>query len=213
MGLYREFIRLFLVVFLFVLPFSIYAENSTLTNLYFSAETGWSAMAHNHVSPYQFKGQKNLGYRFSMGYLFPLPNQFKFGPEIGFGYYGKISYENQTKLVVYYKSFGWSTLANLSYKMRPKIDLALKGGVTEVIQHYDIVGPKVTRGGFYQRAFSPTLILASSYSFSKHISLALSYTHIFAHHAPLTSDPKFTYTNVNQICSINAVMAGFNYSV
>lgn len=213
MYLYKECNKLFLAGFLLVLPFTIDAKESNLTKLYFSAETGWTAMTHNHVSPYQFKDQKNLGYRFSMGYLFPLPNQLKLGPEINFSYYGKINYENPTHLVVSYKSHGWSALANLSYKMRPKIDLALKGGFTEVSQHYGILSPNVTQGGFYQRAFSPTLILASSYSFARHLSLALSYSHVFAHNAPLSSKPEFTFTNVNQICSVDTVMVGFNYLV
>jgi OOP family OmpA-OmpF porin len=213
MRLLREFNKLFIVIFLLGLSCQTYAENNTLTNLYFSAETGWSAMAHGHVSPYQFKDQKNFGYRLSMGYLFLLSNKFELGPEVGYGYYGKISYANPTNLVVYYESYGWSALANLTYEVTPKIDLTLKGGVTEVSQHYDIAGPGVTTGGFYQRAFSPTLIVATSYSLSQHTSIDLSYTHIFANSAPLTSDPHFTFTNVNQICSVNAVMAGITYSV
>ena len=174
---------------------------------------GWSSMAHGYVSPYQFNGQKNFGYRLSMGYLFPLSDTFKFGPEVGYGYYGKISYKNQTNLVVYYESYGWNTVANLTYKMTPKIDLALKGGVTEISQHYDIAGPNVTTGGFYQRAFSPTFIFTSSYYLSKHASVGISYTHIFANSAPLTSDSQFTFTNVNQICSVNAAMVVITYSV
>lgn len=213
MRLSRKFNKLFIVIFLLAFTCSTYAENNNLTNLYFSVETGWSAMAHEHVSPYQFKDQKNFGYRLSMGYLFPLSDKFEFGPEVGYGYYGKISYENPTNLVVYYESYGWSALANLTYKLTPKFDLALKGGVTQVSQHYDISGPNVTTGGFYQHAFSPTLIVATSYYLSQHTSIGLSYTHIFANSAPLTSDPNFTFTNVNQICSVNAVMAGITYSV
>lgn len=213
MLLTREFNKLWIVIFLLALTSSTYAENNHLTNLYFSAERGWSAMAHGHVSPYQFKDQKNLGYRLSMGYLFPLADKFELGPEIGYGYYGQISYANPANLVVHYDSHGWNVLANLIYKVIPKTDLVLKGGFTEVSQHYDISGPNVTRGGFYQREFSPTVIVASSYSLTQHTAVDLSYTHIFAHPAPLSSDPNFTFTNVNQICSVNAVMIGIIYSV
>jgi len=213
MRLLRELNRLLMVFSLLVLTCAAYAENHTLKNLYFSAETGWSTMAHGHVSPYQFKDQKNFGYHLSMGYLFPISDKFKFGPEIGYGYYGKISYANPTNLIVYYESYGWSTLANLTYKATRKIDLALKGGFTEVSQHYDISGPNVTTGGFYQRAFNPTIVIASSYSLSQHTSIGLMYTHIFGNSAPLTSDPHFTFRNVNQICSVNAVMVGVAYSV
>lgn len=213
MRLSMKFNKLLIAIFLLVLICPTYAGNNQLKNLYFSAETGWSAMADGHVSPYQFNDQKNWGYRLLMGYLFPLSDKFGLGPEIGYGYYGKISYENPTNLVAYYESYGWSVLANLTYKVTSKIDLALKGGGTEISQHYDISGPNVTTGGFYQRAFSPTLIVSSSYYLLKHVSVGLSYTHIFANSAPLSSDPHFTFTNVDQICSVNAVMVVVTYSV
>jgi OOP family OmpA-OmpF porin len=213
MYLPREYNKLFIIFFLLSLVCPIYAENNRLANLYFSAETGWSVMQHGDVSPYQFKDQENIGYRLAMGYLFPLSDKFRLGPEVGYGYYGKISYENLSNLTVYYKSYGWSPLANLTYKITPKVSLALKGGVTELLQHYDISGPNVTPGGFYQRAFSPTLIIGSLYNLSKHTSVGLNYTHIFANNAPLTSDTYFTFRNVNQICSVNAVMAIITYSI
>lgn len=187
--------------------------NNALTNLYLSAEGGWSAMAHGRVSPYQFNGKKNLGYRLAIGYSFSLADKIELGPELGYGHYGKISYADPSNLIAYYESRGWSALANLNYHLSPKVDLALKGGVTEVSQHYDIAGPNVTPGGFYQQAFRPTLVLSSSYSLSTHTSIGLSYTHIFANTAPLSSDPNFTFTNVNQICSVNAVMAVVTYRI
>ena len=213
MRLSKEFNKLLNVIFLLAIMRSAYAANNTLTNLYFSAETGWSSMAHGHISPYQFKDQNNFGYRLSMGYLFSFSYHFKLGPEVGYGYYGKISYKNPTDLTVNYASYGWNALANLTYEVTPKVDLALKGGITEIFQHYDIVGSNVTAGGFYQRAFSPALIFAGQYYISKHTSIGLSYTHVFANSAPLTSSPNFTFTNVNQICSVNAVMAIITYSI
>lgn len=182
-------------------------------HLFITAESGWSNMANGHVSPYQAKDKKQFGYRMSMGYLFNINTKFSLGPEIAYGYYGKISYQNPASLVVYYESTGWSALASLKHKTTNLINLYLKTGVTDVYQQYDISGPNTTRGGFYQHKFSPTIIAAGSYNLTQQAELILSYTHIFANRAPLSGSSKFTFTNVDQITTIDAVMVGIVYNV
>lgn len=197
----------------FVLSVSTIANANHVESLYFSVESGWSSMANGHVSPYRFKYKKHFGYRAAMGYLFPLPYNFSLGPEISYGYYGQESYQNLTGLVVYYESTGWSLLANLQHPVTNAVNLKFKAGLTAMYQQYDIAGPNVTQGGFYERKISPTIIFAASYNMTPHTDLSISYTHIFAAKAPLTGDPQFTFTNVNRIASIDAVMLGVAYTV
>lgn len=189
------------------------ASQSKPSPLYFSAETGWSSMASGHVSPYRFIYKKTFGYRTALGYLFPINNKWRLGPEVGYGYYGQINYENPTGLVVYYMSTGWSALGNLSYSLTDSVNLYLKGGATEVFQQYDISGANVTRGGFYQRKFCPTVVVATSYNLTDSTALSISYTHIFAKSAPLSSKSDFTFTNVNEVVSVNAIMAGVIFNI
>lgn len=202
----------------FVIALSTFATiaNATQNNnqsLYFAAESGWSNMASGHVSPYRFLYKKSFGYRAAMGYLFPLNTAFSLGPEIAYGYYGLISYQNTSGIVVHYESTGWSALASLKHALTNCIDLYLKGGVTEVFQQYEAFGPNVTKGGFYQRKFCPSIIAAGSYNLTPHTALSLSYTHIFANSAPLTSKTQLTFTDVNEISSIDAVMVGVIYKI
>lgn len=186
---------------------------ASANSLYFASESGWSSMASGHVSPYQLTYKKYFGYRASIGYLFPIQTKFSIGPEISYGYYGLISYKNPSNLVVYYESTGWSILANLKHATTNYINLFLKAGITDVFQHYDISGPGVTRGGFYQQKLSPTIIVASSYNMTQHAALSLSYTHIFGNSSPLTSSSQLTFTDINQIASVNTVMLGVIYLI
>lgn len=190
-----------------------FATQNNNQSLYFAAESGWSSMASGHVSPYRFLYKKSFGYRAAMGYLFPLNATFSLGPEVAYGYYGLISYVNSTGIVVHYESTGWSVLANLKHALTNHIDLYLKGGFTEIFQQYETFGPNVTKGGFYQRKFCPSIIAAGAYNLTQHIALSLSYTHIFANSAPLTSKSQFTFTNVNEISSVDAIMVGIIFDI
>jgi opacity protein-like surface antigen len=190
------------------------ATSTIPTPLFLSAEAGWSNMASGHVSPYTVHYKKNFGYRAGLGYLFEINKSFSLGPEIAYGYYGLISYVNPNNLVAYYESTGWSVLADLKYTAINPVSFYLKAGATELFQHYDISdAPGLTRGGYYQRKVSPTIIAAAAYNLTQHTALSLSYTHIFANSAPLSGKPKFTYTNVNEVVSVDAVMVGVVYSV
>ena len=211
MEIIRHHLKVLCVYLALSMP--IVANANQDASLYFSAESGWSSMANGQVSPYQFKNIKYFGYRAAMGYLFPLQYNFSLGPEIAYGYYGQESYANVTGLVVYYESTGWSLLANLQYPVTKVININLKAGLTAMYQQYDITGPNVTRGGFYERKISPTIIVSASYNMTLHTALSISYTHIFAEKAPLSSDPQFTFTDVNRITSVDAGMLGLTYSV
>ena len=192
-----------------------YAMESSVNSLYFAAESGWSSMASGHVPPYQFTYKKSFGYRASMGYLFLIPARFSIGPEISYGYYGLISYKNPSDLAVHYESTGWSLLANLKHATTNYINLYLKAGITDVFQHYDISGPgaSITRGGFYQQKLCPTIIAAGSYDMTQHTAVSLSYTHIFGNSSPLTNNSQLTFTDINQIASVNSVMLGIIYLI
>ena len=213
MNLVRKLNHSLLVVSISAITSPVNAAPGDSRPLFFTAETGWSNMANGHVSPNQTKDKKQFGYRMSMGYLFNINTKFSLGPEVAYGYYGKISYQNPIGLVVYYESTGWSLLASVKHKTTNLINLYLKAGATEVSQHYDITGPNTVQGGFYQHKFSPTIIAAGSYNLTQHVELIASYTHIFANRAPLSGKPQLTYTNVDQITTIDAVMLGVVYNV
>jgi hypothetical protein len=176
-------------------------------------ELGWSNMASAHVDPYQFKNKQIFGYRISMGYLFPINPLLYFGPEIGYGYYGKVSYTNAAGLISNYNLAGWDILASLKYKLDTQLNLYFKAGAADLNQQLVIVGPGATPDGFYQRAFKPMVALAASYNLLQQMELSLGYTHIFANRAPLTSNQQFTFTNVNQLCSVDALMLGISYFI
>lgn len=194
----------------FLLSTASFAENN---DLYVSAEAGWSNMASGQVIPYSFHYKKHFGYRAAMGYLFPIKTRWKLGPEIAYGYYGLVSYENPTNLVAFYESTGWSILANLQYALSGQWSLYFKAGETAVYQQYDIKGPNVTPGGFYERKINPTFIVATSYAVTPHFDVSLSYLNILGEKAPLSGNAEFTFTNVDQITRVSAVMLGIVYRV
>lgn len=210
---FNRLIRLFISFSTLVIFSSVHATGNKATNLYINGELGWSSLASGHVTPYQFKHKKNFGYRLSGGYLFPINVSFSLGPEVGYGYYGKTSYENSIGLISNYKLSAWDVLANLKYKSTEWFNLYFKAGIANLSQQLVIVGPNATPGGFYQQATKPLLVFAGSYNLTKQTELLVSYTHIFANPAPLTSSQQFTFTNVNQICSVDAIMLGLVYNI
>ncbi len=141
-----------------------HATENKAKNFYVNGELGLSNMASGHVDPYQFKRKQQFGYRLSTGYLFPINAMFSLGPEVGYGYYGKVSYENSIGLVSNYKLTGWDVLANFKYKPTELLNLYFKAGISDLSQQLVIVGPNVTPGGFYQQATTLLVVLAGSYS-------------------------------------------------
>lgn len=131
----------------------------------------------------------SFGYRVSIGYLFPIGRLLSLGPEVGYGYYGKLSYTNSAGLISNYNLAAWNALVSIKYESATRFNLYLKGGVGDLSQRLVIVGPNVTPGGFYQQAFKPMVVFAASYNLLKQIELSLGYTHIFANKAPLTKLP------------------------
>ena len=196
-----------------ILSNQTYAAESNHRNLYVDGALGWSNMASAHVNPYHFKDKQIFGYRISMGYLFPINRSLSLGPEVGYGHYGKLSYTNAVGLISNYNLAGWDVLASFKYKPNTEFNLYFKAGAVDLNQRLVIVGPNATPGGFYQQVFKPMVVFAASYNLLKQIELSLSYTHIFASKAPLTSSQQFTFTDVNQPCSVDAVMFGISYFI
>ncbi len=179
--------------------------------LYFTEQLGYSSVASGAVSPYQFHNRHTFGFRISGGYLYSISNWLNVGPEVGYGYYGKVSYQNTTGYVSNYKLTGWDILANFKYKLSDLFNLYFKLGLGQFSQQLVINGPNATPGGFYQQKIAPVAAVAASYNATKATELSLGYTHIFANRAPLTSNQNFTFTNVNQVASANAVMLGVTF--
>lgn len=188
-----------------------YAAAGNDNKLYFTEQLGWTSMASNTVNPYTLKQKKHFGFRFSGGYLFPINDSFSLGPEVGYGGYGKVSYQNAAGLVSNYTLRGWDVLANLRYTFNALFNFYVKAGIGQFSQHLDIQGPGVTPGGFYQQALAPEVAVAASYNLGKRTELSVNYAHIFANSAPLTSKQPFTFTNVNRVASVDAVMMGLTY--
>lgn len=189
------------------------AANVTANRLYFTESLGWTSMASGTVNPYQFKQKQTFGFRLASGYLFPITDVMSLGPEIGYGSYGKESYLNSLGMTSNYKLTGWDILANFKYNCASFINLYLKLGLGQFSQQLTIKGPQVTPGGFYQQAIAPVLALAASYNLGERTELSLNYSHIFANRAPLTGSQQFTFTNVNQVASVNSVLLGLTYFI
>ncbi len=189
------------------------AANSTANRLYFTESLGWTSMANGTVNPYQFKQQQTFGFRLASGYLFPITDVMSIGPEVGYGYYGKESYQNAIGLTSNYKLNGWDMLANFKYKLSALFNLYFKLGMGQFSQQLTIKGPQVVPGGFYQQAVVPEVALAASYNLGERAELSLNYSHVFANRAPLTGSQQFTFTNVNQVSSVNSVLLGLTYFI
>ena len=204
----------YLPLFLFTYFVPHQSQAFTMSNhFYADGALGWSSLASSHVEPYRFKDKRYFGYRLAMGYLFSLNEQVHIGPEVGYGFYGQTSYLNASGLISNYKLDAWTLLMALKYQPTEFLNLYLKGGLSDASQKLNIVGPNVTPGGFYQQDVKPALVAATSYQLTNQAEVMVSYTHIFANKAPLTSNQQFTFTNVNQISSVNAVMIGLVYFV
>lgn len=200
-----------MVITVFATP--VIAANTTANRLYFTESLGWTSMANATVNPYQFKQKQTFGYRLASGYLFPISDVMSIGPEIGYGYYGKESYQNNIGYVSTYKLHGWDLLANFKYKFSPLLNGYLKLGMGQFSQQLTIKGAQVTPGGFYQQAVVPVIALAASYNLFERTELSLNYTHLFANRAPLTGSQQFTFTNVNQVAGANSVLLGITYFI
>lgn len=206
-------LKLFSMIIITVSVSEASAANTTANRLYFTESLGWTSMANGTVNPYQFKQKQTFGFRLASGYLFPITDIMSIGPEVGYGYYGKESYQNSIGFISNYKLTGWDVLASFKYKFSALFNGYLKVGMGQFSQQLTIKGPKATPGGFYQQAVVPVLALAVSYNLGERTELSLNYSHIFSNRAPLTSSQQFTFTNVNQVTSVNSVLLGLTYFI